>query len=394
MKEEKIQERGRVIGMDLHPSCFSASAFDGSNMHNATHLWTHDKVALEKLESWAKRQLNPQDIVVVESGSNSFECCSKLRALRIRAIVLESYSVGRIGDSHLKSDVVDSMKIAQVYLSGLAKEVWQPDEQCRERREILSLYQRATKDGTCMQNRITSWCTQHALQRPKGMTWMSAKSQDWLMRQKAWTDMQKLLIAQMFDDLHHAKTKQANLKRHMAEAVMNDPQLALLLQIAGIRHITAYALAAIIGDISRFKNPKKLVSYIGLNPRVNESGINKKSGRLAHNGRKDVRHFLVQGAMAILRQDPSIHRLARWGQALAYRKGKQVACIAVARKLLTAVWYLLSGFKHDIKEITASLTIKLKKIMTDLGKVGLENLGYSSRAQFLEEKSPLLIGKA
>jgi transposase len=45
-------------------------------------------------------------------------------------------------------------------------------------------------------------------------------------------------------------------------------------------------------------NPKKLAAYSGLNPKVHQSGINQKSGRLAHNGRNDARHFLVQGAQS------------------------------------------------------------------------------------------------
>jgi len=392
MKEDNPQARSRVIGLDLHPSCFSASAFYGTNVQNAKKVWTHDKVEWSQLTRWARKHLQSVDIVVMESGSNSFECCARLLELNIRAVVLESFSVGKIGESHLKNDVVDSEKIAKVYLSGLAKEVWQPDDICKERREILALYQRATCDCTRTQNRLTGWSTQHGLQRPKGMTWKSDKAHGWMLRQRAWTLSQRMLIDSMFEDLRHAHGKKKKLEAHMAEELMKSPTWMKLLQISGIRHITAFALAAIIGDISRFKNAKKLVSYFGLNPKVNESGISRKSGRLAHNGRKDARHFLVQGAQSILRQDPGKNTWARWGQRLAYRKGKHVACIAVARKMLTAAWYLLSGFKPAVKEATNQLKLKIGKIAGAIGKQRLPEIGYKKRSDFIEEKINYVLG--
>ena len=393
MKKQKIiQARSRVIGMDLHPSCFSASAFSGKSIHDATKLWTHDKVDLSALTSWAQRHLEAGDIVVMESGSNSFECSLQLTELGVQAIVLESFSVGKVGEAYLKTDAVDSVKIAQAYLSGLAKEVWQPDASCRERREILACYQRAAKDATRAQNRLTGWVTQHALKRPQGMTWKSPKALEWMLRQKAWTASQRMLIDGMFADLRHALSRKQSLEAYMAEDVMNSPQWMKLLQICGLRHITVFALAAMIGNIARFKNPKKLVTYFGLNPKVNQSGINQKSGRLAHNGRKDARHFLVQGAQAVLKLDPKSNRIARWGQALAYRKGKPTACIAVARKLLTVVWYLLSGFKPEVKEETPHLRIKLAKIGRAIGKERLQELGHEKTTDFIDVKMNFVLG--
>ena len=392
MKQETTQARSRVIGLDLHPSCFSASAFYGTSVQNAEKLWTHDKVDVARLSSWAKRHLEPRDIVVMEAGSNSFECCTRLLELGIQAVVLESVSVGKVGESYLKTDVVNTEKIAKVYLSGLAKEVWQPDDVCKERREILAMYQRATRDATRTQNRITGWNTQHGLKRPKGMSWKSPRAQGWMLRQQAWTTSQRMLIDSMFEDLRHAHKRKQQLEAYMAEEIMNSPIWMKVLQICGIRHITAFALAAIIGDISRFRNAKTLVAYFGLNPKVKESGTSRKSGRLAHNGRKDARHFLVQGAQAVLRLDPGKNRWARWGQRLAYKKGKHVACIAVARKMLTAVWYLLRGFKPEVKEATAHITTKLGKIAGVIGVKRLKEIGFEKRSEFSAEKTNYVLG--
>jgi transposase len=224
------------------------------------------------------------------------------------------------------------------------------------------------------------------------MTWKSDKAPGWMLRQKNWSASQRMLIESMFADLRHAMAQKKSLEAYMAEDVMKAPQWMKLLQICGLRHITVFALAAMIGDIARFKNPKKLVTYFGLNPKVNQSGINQKSGRLAHNGRKDARHFLVQGAQSVLKQDPKSNRITRWGQALAFRKGKQVACIAVARKLITAAWYLLSGFKPAVKEATPHIRIKLAKVGCVIGKERLQALGHQKTSDFIEEKMNFVLG--
>ena len=105
----------------------------------------------------------------------------------------------------------------------------------------------------------------------------------------------------MFEDLYHAETKRKQLRAIIIEDVSNTPQMAKLMQLCGIRAITAYAIVAFVGDISRFANAKKLVSYFGLNPRVNDSGKSIKRGNLSKCGRKEVKALLIECAQSILR---------------------------------------------------------------------------------------------
>lgn len=394
MNNNETQERGRTVGLDLHPSCFTASALVGNNPIEAKVQWTHDKVSYETLESWASKHLRQNDIIVMESGSNSFDCCTKLIQQGLHCIVLESFSVGRIGSTYVKNDKIDSVKCARVYLSGLAKEVWKPDEQCKARREMLALYRSSVKDCTRTQNRLTAWCTQHGLQRPKRMKWGKAKAREWLLKAAVWSELQTELIVDMFDDLDYHTAKRKKYSRIIAKEVMTDKTLMLLLQIKGIRHITAFAIGAIVGDISRFRNPKKLVAYIGLNPKVDDSGITSKQRHLCKNGRKDVRSIIVQGAQAVLRLSPETNKLSRWGQAMAYKKGKNTAVIAVCRKMIVAVWYLMRGFEPDLKEADKHVMVKLAKIASDIGRDELKAMGYNKIKDFIEEKSKFVVAAA
>jgi hypothetical protein len=66
------------------------------------------------------------------------------------------------------------------------------------------------------------------------------------------------------------------------------------MRLLGVRHIVAFAVAAVVGDIARFANPKKLVAYLGLTPSVEDSGETIRGrGQLVSFGRSDLRALLV-----------------------------------------------------------------------------------------------------
>lgn len=151
----------------------------------------------------------------------------------------------------------------------------------------------------------------------------------------------------------------------------------------GIRHIVALALGAFIGDISRFHNPKAMVSYFGLNPRVRTSGQGGGNGSLSLSGRSDVRSLLIQSAHSILRYGKDHQH--KWAVALKMRKGKNIAVAALARKLTVACWYLMRGFFTELTEISAQLATKIHKIACDIGATRLKDRGYKSMVVFENE---------
>ena len=391
MNRTRNQEKGRIVGMDIHPTVFSASALENTNVQTARELSMHDRLDMDDLERWYQKNSQPGDIYVMESCNNSFETSERLRAMGAHVVVLESFSVGQIHTAYLKNDKFDARKVARVYLSGLAKVVWQPDEKTRERREVFAVYDRAKRDGARCRNRLWSWLTQHGIKRPKGLRLAEQSGLNWILQCREWSTRQQFLIKTMHANLVYTQQKRKELTRLMAAEIAEDIELLKLQQLCGLRLITIYALGAIIGDISRFKNPKKLVAYIGLQPAVNQSGITDRSGGLKHTGRKDLRSLLVQAAHAILRMAPATNDLATWGRALTYRKGRNVAAIAVARKLVVYIWYLLRGFFTPLNNLSTSFRTKLQKLAVEIGTPLRREMGYKTIKDFIQQKEKLLL---
>ena len=174
----------------------------------------------------------------------------------------------------------------------------------------------------------------------------------------------------------------------MVEELLRRPQWAKLWRLMGVRHIVAFALMAMIGemigDIHRFPTAKKLVGYFGLSPSKVQSGNNAKGREkgTGKTGRGDVRTLLVQAAQNAMNQQTS--PLHKWGIRLLFNKNRNIAVAAVARKLTTAIWHLLKGHFTPIFEISKHLETKLLKIATVLGKERIKALGFKKRQDFTQ----------
>jgi hypothetical protein len=126
----------------------------------------------------------------------------------------------------------------------------------------------------------------------------------------------------------------------IAQAGNNDPAVKRLLTITGVNLIVAAGLVAAIGDVGRFTSPQKLVSYVGLNPRVRQSGLGlAQHGRISKRGRSHARAMLVEAAWAAAKAPGP---LRAFFLRIRARRGHQIAAVAVARKLAVLCWHLLT----------------------------------------------------
>ena len=95
-----------------------------------------------------------------------------------------------------------------------------------------------------------------------------------------------------------------------------------------------------VGDIGRFKDPRKLVSYLGLDPRVRQSGEEPvRYGHISKEGASEARHMLCEAAWIVVRY-PS--PLSAFSERIKARRGSRIATVAVARKLVVLFWHLLT----------------------------------------------------
>jgi len=120
-----------------------------------------------------------------------------------------------------------------------------------------------------------------------------------------------------------------------------DPRAGTLTTLPGAVQFTALVMVAEIGDISRFPSARKLASWAGLTPTVRGPGPDRPARAHPGQGPAWLRWVLNQAAQTAKRSPGFAATYA----AIAKRRGKKIATIAIARKLLTRAWHLLSGMQ-------------------------------------------------
>src|SRR6266516_3500907 len=137
----------------------------------------------------------------------------------------------------------------------------------------------------------------------------------------------------------------AALDGEIARAALAWPEVLRLMTVPGVNVQTAATFMAAIGDIRRFPSPRKLVSYVGLDPRVRQSGSTPaRHGRISKAGASEVRHMLGEVAWKVtLTPGP----LRAFFERVRARRGAQIAATATARKLAVLCWHLLRRGEDD-----------------------------------------------
>jgi transposase len=122
-----------------------------------------------------------------------------------------------------------------------------------------------------------------------------------------------------------------------------DPRVKVLRTLPGVGEFTALVMLAEIGDITRFATARKLASWAGLTPAVRGSDLTVRHGHISKQGSAWLRWVMNQAAQTAKRSPEFAAAYA----AIAKRRGKKIATIAIARKLLTRAWHLLADMQAD-----------------------------------------------
>jgi hypothetical protein len=159
---------------------------------------------------------------------------------------------------------------------------------------------------------------------------------------------ERLRARQDLATLDHLRPQLAEVDGELARLSTEAPwaeDVPLLLQLPGFGLLTAMTVLGAVGEVGRFETAKQLVGYAGLGASVHDSGQTHRGGRITKQGRKDLRRVLVEAAWTAVARHP--HWKCEF-EKLTARMAKGKAIVTVARKLLVAVWHVLSKRAADV----------------------------------------------
>ncbi len=284
------------------------------------------------------RTLKADDEVVLEATGNTMAIVKLLRPHVGRVVIANPLQVRVIAEAKAKTDRIDAAALARLHAAGYLPEVWQPDEATELLRNLVSRRATIVQGMTRTKNRIHA--VLHAnLIPPFSGKLFQGPGRKWLAEQPL-AEHERASVDRWLAGLDAMEQELVAAEAAIASACIGDDRVRRLMTIGGINMIVAAGVLSAIGDVSRFANADKLVSYLGLDPRVRQSGDRAaQHGRISKQGRSHARGMLVEAAWAAAVTPGPLRAFYVRVQG---RKGKQVAAVATARKIAVLAWHLLT----------------------------------------------------
>ena len=385
-----------LVGMDAHTRVLSLCVAEWRHGSDPEVKARFPNVMLEDMERVYERRIPRDAVTLVESSGNTRVIVRRLEAIGRSAVVLNSDILGSISEKDRVNDRIDAEKLAYAYARGNSsgKTVWIPSEEYAGYRDLISGYLRSSRDTTRTSNRIWAFCNSHGLPLPKRGMPRKAEKIRAVLEGMGLDANQRALVDGQLEDFEHFLGRRAEDIGRIKRIAIRRRDVLRLMQLPGIQLYVAFAIVAYVEDVRRFPTAKKLVSYFGLNPAVNDSGErerrNRRAGRshghLSRFGRSDVKHLCAEIGQAALRCGES--PIGRWARRkLASGKEYNKVCMAAARKVITYAWYILNDVPSPNRDTQAFYERKLARAYGEVGRDEMTKHGFPTRASFVKAVS-------
>ena len=207
------------------------------------------------------------------------------------------------------------------------------------RRRLVARRTNLVKQNTRLKNQVHAVLARNLVPTCPHSSLFSGVGRKWLFKQDLPSDEWRSVHA-LLRQIDFCDQELSEVERDIAVEAVDDPVIARLMTVPGINVIVAMSIVAAVGDFSRFESPDRLVSYLGLNPRVRQSGNGPAvHGRITKAGRGQARGMLVEAAFAASRATGPMRAFHRRVKA---RRGWQIATVATARKMTVLCWHLIT----------------------------------------------------
>jgi transposase len=240
-----------------------------------------------------------------------------------------------IASARLKNDKVDAATLAQLLRADLLPEAWIAPHPVRQLRALLRHRAGLVRLRTMLQNRIHAVVADFGYDRAG--SYLTGPGRGWLAGLEL-PAISRELVTDYLAVIDGLAPVIERIDGELRQHAKTDPRVKVLTTLPGVGQFTALVMLAEIGDISRFASARKLASWAGLTPTVRGSDRTVRHGHISKQGSAWLRWVMNQAAQTAKRSPEFAGTYA----AIAKRRGRKIATIAISRKLLTRAWHLLS----------------------------------------------------
>src|SRR3954466_14250065 len=323
----------RCIGLDVHREFAQVAIWQNGLVTHAGRFATTP----EGVRAFAEG-LGPVDEVALEATGNTWAIATLLASRAGRVVVSNPVKTRAIAEAKVKTDKVDAEILAQLLAADYLPAVWRPDPATSALRRQVLRRAHIVRQRTRLKNQVHAILHRNLIPRCPAADLFGHKGRRWLAEQELPPDElagAAALLRQL--DFHGEELRL--IDTDLGRVALGRPEVLRLMTVPGIDATVALSIVAAVGDFTRFRSPEKLVAYLGLNPRVRQSGGQPAShGRITKAGSAHARGMLVEAAWSASK---AAGPLRAFYQRVQARRGMQIAVVATARKLTVLCWHLI-----------------------------------------------------
>jgi transposase len=354
------------VGLDVHKDSIVVSLAEAGLQGSRGEVREYGKIAntaaaVEKLARKLAAKGSELQFCY-EAGPCGYGIQRQLSGMGHQCDVVAPSLTPRKPGERIKTDRRDAVKLARLHRAGELTPVWVPDQKHEAIRDLVRARFAAARELRRARQQLSSFLLRNA--RTYHRTPWTGSHRRWLASLKFDQPIHYLVLEDAIAAVEAAQERRQRLEAQIEAALPGwslAPVVRALQALRGVALVAAATLAAELGDVTRFDNPRQLMAYIGLVPSEHSSGRTRRQGGITKAGNTTARRMLIEAAWSyrfparisreqLLQQETlpkSIRgiawkaqdRLCRRYRKLA-RSGKlsTVICAAIARELAGFVW--------------------------------------------------------
>jgi len=326
----------KVVGIDLAKTTFHLHGVDAHGI-----VVMRKKLSRSKLMAFMANL--PPCLAGMEACGGAHDWARKFREMGHDVRLMSPQFVKPYVKSN-KNDMVDAEAICEA--AGRPNTRFVPIKGI-EQQDIQSLHrarEQAVKNRTAQSNQIRGLLMEYGIVLGKGVARLRKALPEVLEdADNSLSDMFRELLCGLADELRRLDERIAAYDMQIKHLRTESYACQRLMTIPGVGPMTATALAASVGDAKAFANGREMSAWLGLVPRQCSTGGKPKLLGISKRGDTYLRKLLIHGARSALQfADRKQDRRSRWAMEVEGRRGRNIAAVALANKMVRSAWVLLS----------------------------------------------------
>ena len=325
------------VGLDVHKKTIHAAVWlNGALMNHWVMPAIYEQVvaSLERLRPGLRQ-------VVYEAGPTGYGLARALCDAGLSVHVVAPSKTPRPSGDGAKSDRLDCVTLAEYAAKGLLKYVAIPTVEQEADRQMVRLRSQVVGKRRRVKHQIRSFLLQHSLAEPPGLEhWTLAGVQ--ALRSMPLSLSLRFVLDTLLEELDQTGVRLRRIDtelRRLAQSQRHAEDVRLLRTHPGVGEVVAMEFVTEVFQPERFHNTKELGCYVGLAPRIRQSGQTRHDGPTIKAGRGRLRSLLVEASWVWMVRDP--HARSIYGRLVHNTGSSQKAIVGLARRMAGNLWTML-----------------------------------------------------